>query len=195
MADTKFINLVPLGLTRGVSLHGAYILILREVAGKRCMATLVTQEEYDMVSRAMQGERSELARTVRSMLDAFAMNILCVVLHNNTPQGEYRAGIIMRQGADVRTVQQHLGSAVVLAMELGVPIQVSESYFNSMTSGNTAEDGMVSLAVPVSAMDENLLREAMEQAVKDDDFEMAKTLRDELNRREGLAHISSTAAL
>ena len=41
------------------------------------------------------------------------------------------------------------------------------------------------MAVPLGAMPAKLLKEAMDDAVKRDDFEMAKALRDELRRREG----------
>ena len=41
------------------------------------------------------------------------------------------------------------------------------------------------MAVPLNAMPAKLLKEAMDDAVTRDDFEMAKALRDELRRREG----------
>lgn len=192
MVENNFINLVPLGLTRGVSLHGAYILILREATGKRCMAVLITSKDYKMVSRAIQGEKNEMVRLLRDTFDTFGIKLHCVVFHNNTSTHEYCAELLMQQGADVRTIRQGVGVGTVLALELQVPLQVSRQYFDSMTSGTIKGDGTVEVRVPFTAMDKQLLEEAMQEAVKDDRFEMARALRDEIARREALSHTSTT---
>lgn len=193
MSDSKnFINLVPLGLTRGSKLNDVYILILREMLGMRCMAMIVSPEEFKMISAAMQGEKSELARVMRNTLDTFGIKLHCAVFHNNTTNNEYCAELLMQQGGDVRSVRQGIGAATVLAMELNVPLQVSRQYFDTMTGGAVHGNGTVEVRVPFTAMDKQLLEEAMREAVKNDNFEMAQALRDELRRREALSHTSTT---
>ncbi len=195
MSNPHFINLVPIGLTRGATLQGAYILIFRETLGMRCMAALVSPEEYRMVSRAMQGELSEMAMLMRQTLDTFGIRLHSVVLHNNTPHGEYRAELLLQQGADLRHIRQSVGVGTVLALAFKAHLQVSATYFDQMTHGTAAAGDMVQVRVPISAMDERLLKEALDQAVASDDFEMASTLRDELHRREASSHTSTTTAL
>ena len=195
MNDNKFVDLLPLGLTRGATLRDAYILILRELSGMRCMALLITPDEYKMVSNAMQGNRSRMSKLLRDTCDTFGIRMLCVVLHNNTNNGAYRSEIILQQGSDIRTIRQKVGTGVVLAMDLKLPLQVSAQYFEAMTNQAPKQDGSVEVRIPIAAMDESLLREALQEAVKEDNFEMASTLRDELQRREGLSHISSTTEL
>lgn len=190
--NNNFINLIPLGLTRGSRLNEVYILILREMLGMRCMAVLVSPEEFKMISAAMQGEKSELTRIMRNTLDTFGINLHCVVLHNNTVNNEYCAELLMQQGADVRSVRQSIGAATVLSIEMDVPLQVSRQYFDTMTGGTVHGDGTVEVRVPFTAMDKQLLEEAMKEAVNNDNFEMAKALRDELRRREALSHTSTT---
>lgn len=195
MNDNKFVDLLPLGLTRGATLRDAYILILRELSGMRCMALLITPDEYKMVSNAMQGNRSRMSKLLRDTCDTFGIRMLCVVLHNNTNNGAYRSEIILQQGSDIRTIRQNVGTGVVLAMDLKLPLQVSAQYFEAMKNQAPKQDGSVEVRIPIAAMDESLLREALQEAVKEDNFEMASTLRDELQRREGLSHISSTTEL
>ncbi|MBP3228672.1 MAG: bifunctional nuclease family protein [Bacteroidaceae bacterium] len=192
MANTDFINLVPLGLTRGVSLQGAYILILREALGARCMAVPVSHAEFLAVRRMMQGKRSETARTLASVMRVFDVTLNCVVIHNNTKGGEYCAELLMAQGSDVRTVSRPVGVGVVLAVEAGVPLQVGANYFNTITGGGIRGDGTMEIRVPVTAMDSDLLKEALNEAVQEDNFEMATALRDELRRREAMSHTSTT---
>ena len=40
------------------------------------------------------------------------------------------------------------------------------------------------MALPLAAMSNNLLKEALKSAVEDDNFELASVLRDELNKRD-----------
>ncbi len=193
--NNNFVNLIPLGLTRGARLNEAYILIFREVEGMRCMAALISPEEYNEVRRMMQGAANEIARTLRNTLDTFGIKLHCVVIHNNTRNNDYCTELVLQQDSDVRTVRQSVGVGTVIAMQLHVPLQVGKPYFESMAGEGMKEDGTMEVRVPFTAMDKQLLEEAMEQAVKEDNFEMAKALRDEIARRDAMSHTSSTTEI
>lgn len=195
MAQNNFVEIIPLGLTRGTSLLQAYILILREAIGMRCMAVLISADEYRIVSKIMQGERNEVVRTFRDTLDTFGIKLQCVVIHNNTPNGSFCSELLLKQGADIRYVRQPTGVGVALAMELKASLEIDERYFDTMHNDAIGSDGLVQLSVPIQAMDTTLLEEALREAVKNDQFEMASTLRDEIARRNASSHTSATHAL
>ncbi len=195
MAQNNFVDIIPLGLTRGTSLQQAYILILREANGMRCMAVLISAEEYHIVSKIIQGERNEIIRAFRDTLDTFGIKLHCVVIHNNTPNRSFCSELLLKQGADIRYVRQPTGIGVALAMELKASLEVDEHYFDAVNKDAIGEDGLVQLSVPIQAMDTTLLEEALKEAVKNDQFEMARTLRDEIARRNASSHTSATHAL
>ncbi|MBR1838202.1 MAG: UvrB/UvrC motif-containing protein [Bacteroidaceae bacterium] len=161
----------------------------------RCMAVLITAEEYQLVSKMMRGEIDPFIHTYRDTLDTFGVKLHCVVIHNNTSDGGYCSELIMEQGSDMRHVRQRTGLGVSIAMGLGVPLQANRRYFDETADDAMQPDGTVQVKLPLKAMELTLLREALEEAVQKEQFEIASTLRDEIARRENLSRFSSTATL
>ena len=69
---------------------------------------------------------------------------------------------------------------VAFALQVGVPFYVTIGDALQFVAGESS-DGRV--AVPIRNMPEELLQEAIGQAVAGDNFELASALRDELRRR------------
>ena len=69
---------------------------------------------------------------------------------------------------------------MAFALQVGVPFYVTIGDALQFVAGESS-DGRV--AVPIRNMPEELLQEAIGQAVAGDNFELASALRDELRRR------------
>ena len=66
-------------------------------------------------------------------------------------------------------------------MRVGAPIYTSESL---LAREHIFEDGSGSISIPVSSVGIDVLREALSRAIREENYELAAQLRDEISRRE-----------
>ena len=71
--------------------------------------------------------------------------------------------------------------AVALALRFDAPIYTSEEL---LSREHIFEDGHGAISIPVSSVDIEILREALTRAIREEKYELAAQLRDEISRRE-----------
>lgn len=169
------------GLTRGKDLQNAYILILREKDGSRFFPVLINRADYEMVLAAMKDKDYTCARLMNKLANRVGMTQIGVRLmqpHN----GKTRALIDFELINEVVSIQTSIAEAAVAALEMRSSFWVQNDIFEKQTK--LQRPGQQSMALPITAMNDELLKTALQNAVSEENFELASILRDELNKRD-----------
>ncbi len=169
------------GLTRGVTLHNAYILILKEKGGTRIYPILMNKEAHQNI-RAVLNHQEEFPSTqlMNRLARLIGMETAGIRLMPPT-LGETNALIDFVLDGKLHSLSVSASDAIISALENDTNIWVDTQIFERYTSyGNEVTD----MAMPLSAMSNPLLEEALEAAVNEDNFELAAALHKELKKRQ-----------
>lgn len=169
------------GITRGKDLQNAFILILREKNGSRFFPVLINRQGYEMVLGAMKDKDYTCARLMNKLANRVGMTQIGVRLmqpHN----GETKALIDFELINEVVSIQTSAAEATVAALEMRSSFWVQNDIFEKQSK--LQQPGQQNMALPVTAMNNELLKAALQGAVNEENFELASILRDELNKRD-----------
>ena len=169
------------GITRGKDLQNAFILILREKNGSRFFPVLINRQGYKMVLGAMKDKDYTCARLMNKLANRVGMTQIGVRLmqpHN----GETKALIDFELINEVVSIQTSAAEATVAALEMRSSFWVQNDIFEKQSK--LQQPGQQNMALPVTAMNNELLKAALQGAVNEENFELASILRDELNKRD-----------
>ena len=178
--EKTYIPLRPIGVTQGVQLDAAYILMLEHKADRRIVPVLITKEDSAQIYAALTHHDYSPATLFRSLTSTFDMTVERIVL--DLPfRGHTTARLWINQMGDLRIVPTSVSMAVCISLLMHVGLYVLATDYETLTRQGRQE-GQV--ALPIAAMSESLLREALKTAAKEERFELAAVLRDELRKRE-----------
>lgn len=169
------------GLTRGVSLRDAFIVVLRGVQEAQLFPLLIDREGFDRLTGALKHKDYTCSRLLLKMADRLRLTLLGVRImqpHN----GQYLALIDFAEGEALKSLTTSLADALVVALQSKATVYVKSSAFKVQKPSDAPSHSM---ALPIHAMGTPLLEEAMRGAVETDNFELATILRDELKKRDG----------
>lgn len=185
--STDTIRLVPEGLTQGVALPGALLLLMREEQGTRHLPLLIDRDGYELLHKATTQHLFPETRLMGKLAKMFDISLQSAVIHY-APTGRFFVSLHFRQAAGSepgeprrRILNLGIAQGIVAALENGAPVLISRAEFDRLYS-RQGGDGQV--AVPITAMSSDLLKEALRQAVESENFELASQLRDELKSRD-----------
>lgn len=181
--EEEYIELVPEGLTRGVSLQEAYFLMLRDKKGQRFLPALLDKEEYEQLFLALQKKQYPSTRLMNRLAHRYNITLESVHVFY-PPHGNLSASLIFNNQVTTERVACNLADGITAALDNHSPILMQRSMFEEQILRQKGE-GQVSM--PITAMNKKLLEEAMKAAVEEDNFELASVLRDEIKLREALS--------
>ena len=183
----EYVELVPEGLTRGVSLQEAYFLMLREKDSKRFLPSLLEKDEFDLVYRALHDKQYPATSLMGRLAHRFSIHLESVHIFY-PPHGNLSATLFFNNGVVTEKIACNIAEGITAALHLQCPILMQRSMFDEQMLRQQGE-GQVSM--PITAMNKKLLEEALDAAVKEDNFELASVIRDELRQREKINGNSS----
>lgn len=190
MPTEEYIRLVPLSITKTMKMGDVYIFMLRHNPDKRVVPVIVTHEDSELIYAALHSNPPSFVSLVRSMIHSFDMQVEQVVIH--FPYRGYAAAQIqLRQGETTRSLPTDVGIGVCVALALHADISMSAEDYNTLTRHDSEP---TRVTMPMSFMSTGLLRVALKDAVRDERFEMASLLRDELRMREDGASATPESA-
>ena len=167
------------GVTRGKDLHKAYILILKEKYGSRLFPVLISSNGYKTIVAALHHKDFTCSRLMNQLAQRVGMTLIGVrilVPHN----GQTQALIDFELLNEVLSITVSAAEAAVAAIETKCSLWIEKNRFEINSNVNQREGQM---ALSLFAMDNDLLKEAIDSAVAEDNYELASILRDELNKR------------
>ena len=183
-----------LGLSYSQSQTGSYVLILAENKGKGKLPVIIKPNEAQRIALEAEGIKSPRPLThdlLKSMSDSYGVNVKEVFIYS-LAEGIFYAKIITTDGNQEIDIECSVGDAVILSYVYKCPIYVALSVMNSagvyMNDDGTPvdvieEDEVVEEPKKVVSI-ENLER-ALEDAVANEEFELAAKIRDRINELKG----------
>lgn len=179
----KKVRLIVHDVTQG-TMHGKpYFLILREEGGPRKLSVMVGAAEAQSILVTLRGAqvpRPLLHDVMNASLAAFAVK-LCEVNVYKVVDGVYHSYLLLEAKGQTERVEARTSDAVALALRMNAPIYTVEPL---LERERIYEDGNGAISIPVSSVNIEVLREALERAIREENYELAAHLRDEIARRE-----------
>lgn len=178
----NYIELKVEGLTRGRELKDAYILILRERENERIFPVLIDEEGFNMIMQAMRNKDYTCSHLMVKLASRVGMTPIGIRLMQPA-NGKTQALIDFELVNEIVSITTPIAEAVVTALETRSSLWVQRTTFERQTRMNK-NGGSQNMALPITAMSDKLISDALQAAVKEDNFELATILRDELNKRK-----------
>ena len=178
----NYIELKVEGLTRGRELKDAYILILREREGERIFPVLIDEEGFNMIMQAMRDKDYTCSHLMVKLASRVGMTPIGIRLMQPA-NGKTQALIDFELVNEIVSITTPIAEAVVTALETRSSLWVQRTTFERQTRMNK-NGGSQNMALPITAMSDKLISDDLQAAVKEDNFELASILRDELNKRK-----------
>lgn len=177
------IELTVQEVSKGLSYKDVYVLLLREVNGERRMPMMVGAEEAKMVVSKIRPNQiplnglPDLFCRLTNLYDIILEEVLIYKVDN----GAFRAFLFLYRDGLTERIEGRASDAVVLALTYGRPIYISKNLFDRQYM---REMGGGAVSLPINSLNVALLREALDNAIREENYELASQLRDELNRRK-----------
>ena len=168
-------------LSKGLSVKDVYILVLCEKYGSTLFPLPITQEQETFVAGMMnpvQTNRPSLLESLRLMYAASGV-IVSAVCINNLIDGEFKAEVYQIHDGEETVCDVSAGDAIILDMYFRVPIYVDQNLMK-MASSNNSEH---TFSFSIKSISKDMLKEVLADAVKNEQYEIASIIRDELKKR------------
>lgn len=177
---------------------GAYALILAEKQGDRRLPIIIGGVEAQAI--AIQVENIKPARPLthdlfKNLADQLHINLKEVVI-NDLVEGIFHAKLVLEQGENEVEVDARSSDAIALALRFACPIFTYEFIMSAaglkVEDGDEEKEATEKVEKAEKSEKKNIkqvplddLKNMLEEALSDEDYERASKLRDELKRREG----------
>ncbi|MGQ0827208.1 MAG: bifunctional nuclease domain-containing protein [Bacteroidota bacterium] len=194
----KKVKLEIVGLSYSQTQTGAYALVLGEAKGKRRLPIIIGGFEAQAI--AIELEKMTPSRPLthdlfKSFAEGFNININEVIIYNLV-EGIFFAKLITHDGNKEVEIDARTSDAIALAVRFNCPINTYE--FILSQAGIILDDDALAAAndnidaddlVEVEETDyikksTEELKQMLEAALNDEDYEKASRIRDELNNRK-----------
>lgn len=184
--------IIPVGLTKNTTLHGACMIIFKLLDEERHLPFFIDRKAYALLEAVMSDDENTQLALSQTILEGLGYKLAYVCISQSeaavceTHLAVLPADAETENAADATAdvEPQYIScpfvEGVAFALQVGVPFYVTIGDALQFVAGESS-DGRV--AVPIRNMPEELLQEAIGQAVAGDNFELASALRDELRRR------------
>lgn len=138
-----------------------------------------TKTAIDMRVKKMPETKLMLPEIMTSMLRAKG-NMNYEVLITDIKDGQYLTMIYDAESGDSFPIKA--SHAILFALISNTPIYIEEKLMRQQS--NTFTGSREKLAVPINVISESMLKESLERAIEEENYEMASKLNQELNRRK-----------
>jgi uncharacterized protein len=191
------IRLDIIGMSYSQSQSGAYALILGERNGNRRLPIIIGG--FEAQSIAIELEKIKTPRPLthdlfKAFADAYHIEITEVVI-SKFSEGVFYAKLVCTDGTDVKDVDSRTSDAIALALRFSCPVFTYESIMTA--AGILMEEEAELLKQDEPAADEDPsdylsfanfspveLKEMLQSAIENEEYEKASKIRDELNKRK-----------
>ncbi|WP_106830059.1 bifunctional nuclease family protein [Parabacteroides pacaensis] len=195
----KRVKLKVQGITSSQVQAGAYALILSEEDGPRRIPIIVGTPEAQSIVIALEGVKTPRPLThdlFATFAQAFGIRLVEVYIYR-FEEGIFFSELMFSDGERSIKVDSRTSDAIAIALRVKCDIYTSEDIVRQ--AGIVLEDAIeeeekrkdltkVDMDEEIDQllvdMEEEELKEQLEQAVEQEDYELAKLINDELQRRE-----------
>lgn len=191
------IKLNVLGLSVSQTQTGAYALVLVEENGDRRIPIIIGPVEAQSIAIQLEGLHPPRPLThdlFKNIAQAFQIELLEVIIYK-LEEGIFYSELICEQGGSRIAVDSRTSDAVALALRFKCPIYTTEEILTKAgivieVSDELEEDEVKDDVIytdsknkyEFSTLEE--LQQLLQEAIKDENYELASEIRDEISKRE-----------
>jgi len=191
----KKIELEIVAISHTATQSSNYALVLGEIEGVRRLPIVIGAFEAQAIAVAM--ERMSPPRPMTHDLMCNVMNTFEVelkeVIISNLDTGVFYARLVCLRNGDVIEIDSRTSDALALAVRVDCPIYTYEFILEAagvvLETPEIAEDEEVGVSTrktnSLSDFDVNELKKRLDEALKEENYEYAALIRDEISRKEG----------
>lgn len=191
----KKIQIKIAGLSYSQTRSGAYALILEEEDGNRRLPVIIGTAEAQSI--AIQLENLKPYRPLThdlfvSMAHSFHIEVVEVNIIK-LEEGIFYSEIVCKRDHAVIKIDSRTSDAVAIALRFRVPIYVTTEIMNkaamvfddeTANSENEKNTEFEPKETKLQNFNKEELNKKMQEAIKNEDYELASLIRDEINRRK-----------
>lgn len=196
------VKLEIVGLSYSQTQSGAYALVLSEVEGGRRLPIIIGGFEAQAIAIELENMTPSRPLThdlFKNFAGAFNIDVLEVLIYNLV-EGIFYAKLICEQNGETKEIDARTSDAIALAVRFKCPVYTYQSIMDSagikldegedlespieVNPSETAEDKPEKEdKQDISSLTVSELEKQLDQAVENENYELASKIRDEINRR------------
>ena len=162
----------------------AYVMLLRERDGARKILVAIGYIEAQAIAFAMKNITTKRPIThdlFGTIIDALGATMQCAVVRK-VEDGTFYSKLVFKVGdsEELREVDARTSDAVAIALRCSAPIYIQEELLNRVC---IRDEFNGAISIPISIADTKTLKAVMQQAVEDENYELASKLKEELDSR------------
>ena len=176
------VELVVKDIMSKVSDHRAHVLLLCEKDGLRRIIVSLGFLEAQAIAFALRGIRTDRPLThdlFGSVTTTFGIELQYILI-NDISDGTFCSQLCYRQGEEEHLIDSRTSDAVAIALRAEAAIYIKEELLSRMC---IRDEQNGAFSIPITAADEATLRVAIENAVKEENYELAHKLKEEIDSR------------
>ena len=176
------VELVVTDIMSKASDHRAHVLLLSEKEGLRKIIVALGFLEAQAIAFALRGIRTDRPLThdlFGSVTATFGIELQYILI-NDISDGTFCSQLCYRQGEEEHLIDSRTSDAVAIALRAGAAIYIKEELLSRMC---IRDEQNGAFSIPITAADEATLRVAIENAVKEENYELAHKLKEEIDSR------------
>lgn len=194
------IQLTIKGISYSQTQNGAYALILNEMNGERKLPIVIGAFEAQSIAIALEKDiippRPLTHDLFKNFADIFGITIVEVIIHKLV-DGVFYSSIVCRSNDKEEVIDARTSDAIALALRFRAPIYTHKTilekagiYLKSTDKEDEEEveeapiDDVTLGKSDYSKMNIKVLNQLLEDAVKNENYEIAAKIRDEISKRQ-----------
>lgn len=178
----NMVELVVSDILSKASENRAYVMLLKEVVGYRKMMVVIGYPEAQAIALAINGTKVKRPLThdlFCGLADALGATLQCVTI-NKVDDGTFYSHLLFRRGEELHEVDARTSDAVAIALRFGAPIYISEELLQRVA---IRDERNGAISIPITIADMDTLRRLLDNAVEDEDYELAMNIKKEMDSR------------
>lgn len=189
----KKIELQILNITNSQAQVGAFAMLLGEVDGERQLPIIIGSAEAQSTALYLKGVKTPRPLThelFTTCLSALGAELLRVLIYK-AEDGVFYSYIYLKRENEIIRIDARTSDAIALAIRSESPVFIYESILDreclripgdhSDKDSYSEEDKADNPPTPVSL---SSLEKALQQAIKDENYELAARIRDEIKQKQ-----------
>lgn len=189
------VKLNILGLSVSQTQSGAYALVLTEENGERRIPIIIGPVEAQAIAIQLEGLKPPRPLThdlLKNLVSAFEIKVVEAFIYKLEEGIFYSELICLREEQRIR-IDSRTSDAVALALRFKCPIYTTEDIlkragividFEDPTAGSASESKKSATGSEYKNFTLAELNELLDEAINNEDYEKASTIRDEITRRK-----------
>ena len=160
----------------------AFIMLLQEKEGLRKLPVLIGPSEAQAVAFAKRNvhfSRPVTHDLFKSFAEAAGATLLNAAIYKMA-EGTFYSHLVFQAGEREFKLDARTSDAVAVAMRCGAPIYIDDGLLNMLC---VKEEWENAISIPITLAGTDTLREVMQRAIKDENYELAMKVKEELDAR------------